>query len=178
MRVATRPRPRSRASPGLAMSAACSPQVSWRSVGASVGRTVSPGTSSRAGARSTAGGVEGLREVLDQVVDVLDAWRDPDQAGRDPRGREARLVELRVGGAGGVRDAGLGVAQVREPRRELQGVEEGLAGLDTALELEVEHRPGAPREVLLRALVAGVVGQLGVDHARHALLLAEPLDEA
>src|SRR5690606_4817443 len=109
------------------------------------------------------GRLEGLSEVLDEVVAVLQAGRDAQQSGPDPGRGETRLVELRVGGAGGMRDAGFGVAEVHQPRGQLERVEEALARLEAAGQLEVEDRAGAAGEVLLRPLVAGVLRQLRVD---------------
>src|SRR5690606_19046512 len=175
-RVATLPRLRSLGSHVRAISAACSPQVSWKRVGASVGGTVradAPGA-----AAGTTRGLQRLREVVDEVVDVLDAGAHADQPGRDAGREQLVLVELRVGRAGGVGDAGLGVPEVHEAGGELERVEERLAGRHAALELEVEDGAGAAREVLPGALEARVVRQLRVHDARDALLLAEPLDEA
>src|SRR5690606_35135729 len=173
--VATRPSVRSLGCHVRAISAACSPQVSWKRVGTSVGGTV---RSDASAAGRLPRGLQRLREVLDEVVDVLDTGRDADQPRRDPRCPQALLAELRVRGAGRVGDAGLRVAEVHQPRGELQRVEERLAGLDAAVELDVEHGAGAAREVALGDGVAGVVGQLGVDDVHDALLLREPLHEA
>src|SRR5690606_15182428 len=100
-----------------------SPQVSWTRVRpASVaGRrgpwlsVCSDGISWCACAGRSPGRLKGLIEVFDEVIDVLQSRRDPDQPGADASAGKASLVELRVRSTGRMGDAGLGVAQVHQP---------------------------------------------------------------
>src|SRR5690606_12510461 len=97
-----------------AISAAWSPQVSWTRVRVPA---VSSGGLVRGLAKGFTGGLEGLLEVGDEVVDMFDARRNAQQTRAHTGGRQAGLVELGMRGGCRVRDAGLGVAQVDQPRR-------------------------------------------------------------
>ena len=69
-------------------------------------------------------GGERLVQVLDDVVDVLDADREPHQILGDAGGCELLGRELAVGGGGRMGGEGLGVADVDQPGDELQRVDE------------------------------------------------------
>src|SRR5215469_12661576 len=69
-----------------------------------------------------------LREVVDDVVDVLEADRKADHVLADARSGERRGIELLMGRARRMDDERLGVADIGEMRGELQTVDEALAG--------------------------------------------------
>ena len=58
-------------------------------------------------------GLEPLFEVRDYVIGVLDTDREADGVGFDPGGEEVLLVQLGVGGGGGVDHQGFHVGHVR-----------------------------------------------------------------
>src|SRR5665811_1033245 len=81
----------------------------------------------------------GLVEVGDDVVDVLEADRDSDQIGRHAAGDLILSRELRVGGGCGVDDQALGLADIGQQAEELDRVDELAAGFDAALEPKGDH---------------------------------------
>jgi hypothetical protein len=83
-----------------------------------------------------AGRVETGLQVGLEVVDVLDADREPHEAGRDAR-RELLLGgQLGVGCRRGVDDEAAHVADVGKVAEQYDALDEGATGVDTALELE------------------------------------------
>src|SRR5690625_2866885 len=87
-----------------------------------------------------AGRFERLSEVFLQVFDVLDAHGDAHGTRPDARRTEFRFAQLRVRGGGRMGDARLGVAQVDQPLGQLHAVQERLARLEAAFEIEREER--------------------------------------
>src|SRR5579863_2234413 len=77
---------------------------------------------------------QGLREILDDVVGVLETDRQPNHVLADPRGSERRRIQLLMCRAGGMDDQRLGVADIGEMRDELETVDEALTGGTTALD--------------------------------------------
>src|SRR5690606_9351555 len=77
---------------------------------------------------------ERLIEVLEDVVDVLDAHREAHKIGGDAGRKLLGFGELRVRRRGGVDDEAARVADVREEAEELDAVDEPLAGLEAALD--------------------------------------------
>ena len=72
-------------------------------------------------------GSDGLVDVLEDVVDVLDANREPHIARRHTRSQEFFFVELAVGGATRVDRQAARVTDVRDVVEQLQVIDEGLA---------------------------------------------------
>ena len=85
------------------------------------------------------GGGEGLVEIGNDVVDVLDADRKADIAGRHAAGQLIGRTELRVRGAGRMDGQRSRIAYVRHVIEELERVNEARAGLNTLLELEADE---------------------------------------
>ncbi len=86
--------------------------------------------------------------------------------------------ELAVGGGGRVRGQRASIADVYEPREELQGIEEaraGRAGIGARYgpQLERENAGGPAAEQALRDRMVGVAGQGGVPHLRHLGVLLQ-----
>jgi hypothetical protein len=71
---------------------------------------------------------QGLVDVVDEVVDVLEPDGQPDGL-RPDAGAVPLVGQLAVGGRGRVDGQRLGVPQVEQPLEQLQRVEEGQAGL-------------------------------------------------
>ena len=70
-----------------------------------------------------------LVDVPEDVLDILDAHRQPDHVGPHAGARQFRLVQLAVRGGGRMDHQRLGVADVGQVAEELAGVDEALAGL-------------------------------------------------
>ncbi len=85
-------------------------------------------------------------------------------------------AQLRVGGAGGMDDERLGVADVGEPGEELHLVDDGLARVQPALHAEgqdaAETRAGP--EVALGRAVAFMVLETGIVHPSDLGMILQP----
>src|SRR5262245_46296980 len=104
---------------------------------------------------------ERLAQVGDQVLDVLDADGQAYEAVRDADAQPLRRLDDGVRHRDRVRDQRLDGAQILGERAEPHGIHELLAGLDSALDLEPQHRAEAARllfreRVLREALEARV----------------------
>src|SRR5690606_8983766 len=88
-------------------------------------------------------------QVRAQVVDVLQAHGQPDEAGGDPAGELLFGGELAVRGAGRVDDEAAHVTDVDELAEQLGAVHEGASGVDAAAQLEGDDRARALGQVLL-----------------------------
>src|SRR5215204_7653073 len=99
---------------------------------------------------SSSRGREGLVEIVDDVLNILDADGQPHNPRQDAGVDELLLGELRVRRRGGVDDERLRVADVGEVAREVYRLDELLADGATALHLEAEHRARPLGQVLLR----------------------------
>src|SRR5262245_59812045 len=78
---------------------------------------------------SAAGWLQRSLEVPEDVVDRLDPHRDADHVLGHAAGGQRLVVQPAVGGGGGVDHERLGVADVRQVRAELAGLDEALARL-------------------------------------------------
>ena len=99
---------------------------------------------------------EALLEIPDQVVDRLDADREPDRPGADSRRPQLVVVELAVRRARGMDDQALRVADVRQVRPERDAADEVLPARSSAVAVEREDRAGAARQISVdeRAIAA------------------------
>ena len=120
--------------------------------------------------------MQGASEVVEQVVDVLESDGEPDRPFGDPGPGERLAVHAMVRGARGVDDERLCIPHVRKVREHPERLDERTSRVAPALELEAEHRPAAVRQQLLRELVVGVIGELGIDDARDRLVVVQELD--
>src|SRR6478735_3897693 len=89
--------------------------------------------------RSTGSGEAGL-EVGDDVLDRLQADRQPHETGLDAGGHLLLLGELRVGGGRRMDGEAADVADVGHVAVQRQGVDEARAGLLATLDDEGGHR--------------------------------------
>src|SRR5690606_22301217 len=117
------------------------------------------------------GSRERLLEVADDVVDVLDADREPDGLRRDARGALFLLRELAVRGGRRVAGQRLGIADVDQPLEQLERVVGPDAGFVAAFQAEREDARRLAAEVLLRQSVVRVLGQPGVADPRDGRVL-------
>src|ERR1700676_5482888 len=87
-----------------------------------------------------AGYRERLVDILDDVGSVFDADREPE--GFREHARHALLFggHLAVRGRGGMAGKRFRIADIDQPRDQLQRIIEGLAGLEAALDAEGEQR--------------------------------------
>src|SRR5690606_15415301 len=97
----------------------------------------------------SATGVQGLREVGENVVDMLNADRQADHVFRHAGCRELFRVELAVRGRGRVAGERLGVADVHQTQNQLQGVNEPGAGFAATLDAEGQNAGGFSSHVFL-----------------------------
>ena len=91
------------------------------------------------------GGAEAGVEVGLDVLDALQPDRQPHQARGHAGGQLLLAGELAVGGAGRVDDEAAHVADVGQVAVQLQRVDELLARLHAALQVERDDRARAPR---------------------------------
>src|ERR671911_534174 len=106
---------------------------------------------------------ERLIQVVQDVVDGLEADREPDVIRGDPGGLLLVHGELGVSGRGRVDDQALRVAHVGEQAVQLQPVYKALASLQAAVYSEAEDRAVEPVSVILAGdLVRRVVRKTGV----------------
>jgi hypothetical protein len=99
--------------------------------------------------RSAGSALEGLVDVLNDVVNVLEAYGQPDHFGRDAHPFQGRLVELAVRRRRRVGNQGFGIAHVHQALEQFYAVEEPDAGLVTTGRSEGHDRREAPPQVLL-----------------------------
>ena len=68
--------------------------------------------------------LEGFVQIFADILDVFDAEREAQQVGIDARGDELLLVELRMGGRGGMNQQRLRVADVGQMADEMEVVDD------------------------------------------------------
>jgi hypothetical protein len=83
--------------------------------------------------------LQGLIDVGQDVVDVLEAYRQPDEVGRYASGELLLCRELLVRGGGRVDGQAARVAHVRDVRDQLQCIDELAALFGAALDAEAEN---------------------------------------
>ncbi|MPN37624.1 hypothetical protein SDC9_185144 [bioreactor metagenome] len=83
--------------------------------------------------------MQGLVQIGDDITDILDPHRKPDQFGQHPRFDLLLLGQLAVGGAGGMQDAGAGVAQMNDQRNQLEVFYDLPTGLGSSFDAEGEY---------------------------------------
>src|SRR6478735_1710322 len=99
--------------------------------------------------RRSLGGGETLLEVGEDVVDVLDAHGEPHEPRGDTGSDAVLLGSLRVRRRGRVDHERTHVTDVRDVAVQGEGLDELLARVESARDLEGEHRAGAAGRVLL-----------------------------
>src|SRR4051794_9890684 len=104
-------------------------------------------------------GVECPFEIPDDVVGLLYSYGDSDQVGRYACSVERGVGQLPMGGASGVDDERLGVADVGEVTAQLQRFDERPATLAPADHAEREHGAWPKGQVSAGTFVVRVVGQ-------------------
>ena len=108
---------------------------------------------------STAGwsGMEGLIEVGEDIVDVLDADGEADEFRRDATGGLLGVCELGVSGAGGVDGKALGVADIGEVGEEFEALDECAPSGVAPFDAEDDHGTAFAVEVFLIECEVGIV---------------------
>src|SRR5690554_1691372 len=119
--------------------------------------------------RSALASSQGLIEVGEDIVDMLDADGEAHHIGGYPGPGELLVVELAVGGGGRDRRAALGVADVDQPQDHAKGVVETRPRLAAALDAEAEDPRGAAPHVLLGQGVVLVALEAGILHPGHGV---------
>src|SRR5437899_6860980 len=95
--------------------------------------------------RSALRGAQPARQILDQVVGVLEPDRKADRARGDPRLGERRVAHAEMRRARRMDHERLGVADVGEVRKNPEGLDETPARRAIALEAEAENGTAAAR---------------------------------
>src|SRR6185312_984876 len=118
----------------------------------------------RSASRLFRGGVERLRQVGQDVVDMLDADRQAHIAGGDAGCRLFGLGKLGVCSAGRMDRQAARIADIGDVIEHLQRIDEAAAGIGTPGELEAQQAALPARQVFRRAFRTdpGVVA--GMDH--------------
>src|SRR5690606_10877455 len=98
-------------------------------------------------------------DVLDDVVDVLDADRQAHELRRDAGRPLLLLVELRMRRRRRMDRETLRVSDVREVAEELEPFDEPPARVEAALDAEHDHRAAFAAQVLLVQPIGRIVGQ-------------------
>ena len=93
--------------------------------------------------------IEGLREVGDDIVDVLGTDRETDGRRLNAGIQQLFRTQLRMRGGSGVNDQGFHIRNVCQQREELQRFGELLRLLPRAIELKGEDRSAAIGIVLI-----------------------------
>jgi hypothetical protein len=101
---------------------------------------------------------EGLVDVGDDIVHVLDADRQPHELGCDARRLQLVVRELGVGRRGGVDDERLGVADIGEVRNSWSSSTKTGPGLPSGLEPEGEESAVVP--LVIVAVLTGTTAVL------------------
>src|ERR1700733_6780503 len=104
---------------------------------------------------------QSLVDVVDDVVDVLDADRKPDRLRPDAGLHQLLVGQLAVGGGGRMDGEGLGVAQIEQPLDELERIEEGQARVVAPGDPEGDDGRHSPVQIALDQVVVGMVGEAG-----------------
>src|SRR5688572_9110085 len=104
------------------------------------------------------GAIEGLGEIRDEVVGILDADRVPDQVVLDPDLEALLAGELVEAHDGGLLDEAFHAAQRRRDVRDGARIHDPRGGIEVPTDLEGDDAPEAPH-LLARDVVLGVRGQ-------------------
>src|SRR5271157_13454 len=135
----------------------------WRSWGVRGGEINGPKT----GVYTSDGHAQGLVQIREDVVDVLDTDAQANELGSDTSLTLLPLVELRVSGRRGVNSQALGIADIGQVREELQRVDELGPRLPASLDAEDDHGSALATEVFPVEREHGVVFQAGEPHPVH-----------
>jgi|HubBroStandDraft_4_1064222.scaffolds.fasta_scaffold250821_2 hypothetical protein len=117
--------------------------------------------------------VEGLIEVGDDVVDVLDPDAQPDHLGTDACGFELICGHLPVRRRGRMAGQRLGVANIDQPLDETERVVEPLAGIEPSFYAERQQRGGAAAQIAPRERVVWTVAKSSVVDPGDARIIAQ-----
>ena len=112
--------------------------------------------------------LEGLLQVGNDVLGVLQTNGQAHGVGVNALIALLGLVQLGMGGAGGMDDQALGVGHVGQQAEQLQPVNEGLGLFGAAFDADGEDGTGAVGEVgLVQALLLGIGAQGRMADALH-----------
>ena len=117
--------------------------------------------------------VEGLIEVGDNVVDVLDPDAQSDHLGTNASGFELICGHLPVRRRSRMAGQRLGVANIDQPLDETERVVEPLAGIEPSVHAKRQQRRGAAVQIALRELVVWIVAKSSVVDPGDARIIAQ-----
>ena len=122
-------------------------------------------------------GLEGLIEIVNDIIDVLRADGQANRRRRDARSGEFLLVHLGVRRRSRMDDERLDIRDIGQQAEDLEMVDELLGRLSAALDLEREDGDTAVREVLLVELVVRMIRQSRMVDLRDMRVLGEVVDD-
>ena len=114
------------------------------------------------------GGCQGLVQIREDIVDVLDADAEADAARADAGRQLLGGRHLPMRGRGRMAGQGFRIAQIDQPFEELQRVVEPQPAVQSAANIERQQRASAATEIFLHQRVIRTVGEAGIVHRRDA----------
>ena len=121
--------------------------------------------------------LEGLVEIVNDIIDVLRADGQANRRRRDAGRSELLLVHLGVRRRSRMDDERLDVRDIGQQAEYLQVVDELLGRLSAALDLERENRDAAIREVLLVELMIRMIRESRMIDFRDMRVLGKVVDD-
>jgi hypothetical protein len=100
-----------------------------------------------------------LREIGNDVVNMLNPHRNPHDIRPCPGGQQFRFVQLAMRGRCGVDDEGPRVADIGEVTEQLYRRYEFHSRLKSALHAKGEHRAAVAAQILLGKAMIGIIGK-------------------
>ena len=126
---------------------------------------------------STCGG-EGLIEVGEDIVDVLDADAEPDHAGGDAGATLFLCRHLAMSGGSRMAGQRFGVAKIDETRDEIESVVESDSRFHASLNFKGNEGAGLAAEIFLRERIPGAISEAGEIDPFDRGMVAEELCDA
>ncbi len=111
--------------------------------------------------------VEGLADVGQNVVTILDTYGEADEVGSNASLAQLLVAHLSMGMRGGMEHTGAGIGNMGNDGYEAQRVHKFDGGLAVALESEGNHSTGAVGQILLCKFVGLVAGESAIVYPCH-----------
>ena len=119
--------------------------------------------------------VQSLIDVVENVVNVLDANAQTDEVGSDAGLAQLLVAELAMGMAGGMEHTGAGIGHVGDDVDHLERVHPLDGRLARTFKTKGNDATGAVGQVLLAEGIGRVVGQTAIVNPGHLLVIVQEL---